>query len=86
MISGLHHACPSCGVMGEFYTGDYFVPTATALDEVVGSTATMSGDQESIRKTELETLAGRMAGYGVQGGPSHPSEGPAPPYDSDSGE
>ncbi|MCI4357237.1 MAG: hypothetical protein L3K18_08910 [Thermoplasmata archaeon] len=58
-MNGLHHTCPKCGAVGEFFTADYFVPKG--IEKVVGqppdkmTPAVAAGREETVR----------LAGYGV---------------------
>jgi hypothetical protein len=61
-------------------------PSVERPSLVEPSVAMIGGDQQADEKIELQTIAGRLAGYGVQGGPGRSMEGPAPPYDSEAGE
>jgi hypothetical protein len=82
MISGMSHTCPACGVVDEFYTADYFVHAQEAEDAAKGGVAVMSGDQAIVAKTELDSMVGRLAAYGVEGGPERATAPPTPPAET----
>jgi hypothetical protein len=63
------------------------LPTIEAVSvPIAASTATIGGDLVADGNTELQSMAGRLAAYGVRGGPGSPMEGSAPPHDSEAGE
>jgi|SRR5580658_10019130 DNA-directed RNA polymerase subunit RPC12/RpoP len=64
-------------------TGSLPIETPAPLE---AATATIGGDPTADEKTQLDTMAGRLAGYGIRAGPGNPTEAPLPPHDSDAGQ
>jgi hypothetical protein len=58
-MNGLHHTCPKCSSVGEFFTADYFVP------EGIKKVAAPPPDQASPATAARQEESARLAGYGV---------------------